>query len=234
MVTAVERPATRERPPRYVGPPPLAPAIGFTVFFVASIVLGVPTGAFGQPSSSAAEIARAISDHATVLRLVGMLQVGAAVSLGVLTASLVAALQSRNVRVAGVQIATWGGGAAAVTMLISGLLTWTTVAAAEQSDVSAVNALRLAAFAIGGPGHVLAFGLFLLGVSVPAFILRLTPRWVAVLGLVLGGVAELSWFGLVADPLQFLLPVARFPGLVWAVATAATILPRRPPRAAAS
>jgi hypothetical protein len=226
VVSAVDRPAARDR--RYVGPPPLAPAVLFTVLFVTSIALGVPTGAFGRPSSSAAEIARAIADSATVLRLVGMLQVGAGVALGVLTASLVAALRSRRVQVAGVQIATWGGGAAAVTMLLSGLLTWASVAAAEQEDVAAVNALRLASFAIGGPGHAVALGLLLLGVSVPAYLLRLTPRWVSVLGLVLGALAELSWFGLAADPLQFLLPAARFPALVWGIATAATILPRRP------
>ena len=215
-------------PPRrtsYVGPPLLAPALAHGTLFVASLVVGILSGVFSRPTTPAREVAVSVAAHADALSVVAVLQVGAAVALGVFTASVVAALRSRGVRVAGVEIARFGGHAASLLLMLSGLCGWAMSQLAGAVDADAVKALSLLAFATGGPGHVVVLGLLLAGVSVPCFILRLVPRWVSVLGLVLAGIAVLSVLSLVVTPLQVLLPLARFPALVWVVAVAATLLP---------
>jgi hypothetical protein len=44
------------------------------------------------------------------------------------------------------------------------------------------------------------------------------PRWLVWLGLIVAGVAEISSLSLLFGPVGYLLPVARFGGLVWLVA----------------
>jgi hypothetical protein len=61
-------------------------------------------------------------------------------------------------------------------------------------------------------------GLLLAGIAVPAFLLRLVPRWLAGAGLVLAVLAELAWLCMLAEPLQYLIPIARFGGGLWLVA----------------
>ncbi|MBV9832642.1 MAG: hypothetical protein JOZ82_13705, partial [Marmoricola sp.] len=78
-------------------------------------------------------------------------------------------------------------------------------------------------FAAGGPGFVVAFGLLMAGVSAPTLLGRLLPRPLAVVGLVLAGVAVVAVFALVLTPLQFLLPVVRFGGLIWLVWVSAVL-----------
>jgi hypothetical protein len=60
-------------------------------------------------------------------------------------------------------------------------------------------------------------GLLVAGVAVPALLLRLLPRSLAVIGLGIAVVAELSTLSLIWPDLSVLLPLARFPGLVWLV-----------------
>jgi hypothetical protein len=69
------------------------------------------------------------------------------------------------------------------------------------------------------------------GIAVPSLILGFMPRWLAWAGLVIAALSELSFLSLVLEPLQFLLTVGRFGGLVWLIA-AGFLLPRR--RAAAN
>ena len=87
-----------------------------------------------------------------------------------------------------------------------------------------VVALNELSFAAGGPGFVVAFGLLIAGVSVPTLLGGLGPRPLAVVGLVLAGVAAVAVLSLAVPPLQFLLPVVRFGGLVWLV-WASAVLP---------
>ena len=48
------------------------------------------------------------------------------------------------------------------------------------------------AFMTGGPGYASLLGLFIAGVSVPSFFMRLLPRWLCVWGVVIGLVGQLS------------------------------------------
>jgi hypothetical protein len=56
------------------------------------------------------------------------------------------------------------------------------------------------------------------GVSIPGAFMKLLPRWIVVLGLVLAVAGELSWFHLVSPGALFLIPLTRFPGFIWLIA----------------
>ena len=81
-------------------------------------------------------------------------------------------------------------------------------------------------FLTGGPAHVVFLGLLVAGVAVPALLLGLLPRALAVAGLVIAAVAELATLALLWPELSVLVPLARFPGLLWLV-VAGFRLPQR-------
>jgi hypothetical protein len=88
-----------------------------------------------------------------------------------------------------------------------------------------MRALHLLSFATGGVGFVVSFGLLLAGISVISWFTRFLPRWLVWLGLIAAGIAEISSLSLLFGFVGYLLPAARFAGLVWLVA-AGFLLPR--------
>ena len=77
----------------------------------------------------------------------------------------------------------------------------------------------------GGPGHVVPLGLLLAGMAVTAGLTGRLPRWTMVFGLVVAAIAELSVLALVFPAAAWLLPLARFPALVWLIC-AGVLLPK--------
>ncbi len=69
------------------------------------------------------------------------------------------------------------------------------------------------------------------GISIPAAFLKLLPKWIVVLGIVLAVCGELSWLNLILPKALFLVPLTRFPGFVWLIA-AGFALPNTIERAA--
>jgi len=63
------------------------------------------------------------------------------------------------------------------------------------------------------------------GVSVSAGLSGLLPRWTLWFGLAIAAAGELSSLSLLFAPAALLLPLTRFPGLVWLIA-AGFLLPR--------
>jgi hypothetical protein len=63
--------------------------------------------------------------------------------------------------------------------------------------------------------YAIGFGLFAAGISVTSYFLRLLPRWLTFLGIVLAITGELSWFSLIAYPANFFIPITRFVGFIW-------------------
>jgi hypothetical protein len=207
-------------PGRYVGPPPVVPAVVLVVTLGLSLAIGGAAGVFHRPDAVAADVLARAQEHATAVGWVAFLQLLSAVALGVLSAALSTVLQARGLRVAGVATARIGGGAAAVLLAVSALCTWST---AQVADAATAKALAVLAFATGGPGHVAMLGLLFAGIGLPVVLGRLPPRWLGVTGLVLYAAAELAALSLVTDAAQVLLPVARFAGLLWLVAAAVTL-----------
>ena len=210
---------------RHRGPSLLAVGTVFAGLFLASVLLAtVLAGGEHFPSPFAPDAADWFSRHRTALLVGAFLQFGASIPLGIYTATIVSRMQFFGLRVAGVHIALFGGLSASFFLALSALIQW--VLAQDGIAVSGVPARTLhhLAFATGGFGHVVPLGLLLAGISVAAGLTRRLPRWMMVFGIVVAAIAELSSLGLVFPTAMVLLPLARFPALVWIVCAGA-ILP---------
>lgn len=229
MTTAV--PAAERSTPTGPGATHRGPPLGllggvFVGLFLASLVVAMTTtgGASYPTPYDPPEAARDFfGPHADALRIVAFLQFGAAIPLGLFAATVVSRLRFLGLNVAGVTIALFGGFAASIMLAISALTSWTMTQPGMADDLSTLRALQLFTFATGGPGHVVTLGLLLAGVSVPAAFARLMPRWLVWLGLIAAAVAELSTLSLILPPAGMLLPLARFPALVWLIGAGLTI-----------
>lgn len=213
---------------KHRGPSLLALAVVFAGLFVASLVSGtVLAGGDHFPSPFGPEAAAGMyfSRHATAVTVSAFLQFAAAIPLGIYTATAVSRLQFFGLRVAGVFIALFGGLAASFFLALSGLVQWVLAQTAATAGPGPVRVLHFFAFATGGPGHVVPLGLLLAGISVTAGLTRRLPKWMMVFGLIVAAIAELSTLSLVFPSAAWLLPLARFPALVW-ILCAGGLLPR--------
>ena len=225
-------PASARAP--HAGPPLGVVALIFTILFNAglypvTIFNGAPF--FPGPSEPAATIAAYFQTRSSAVLMCAFLHFGAAIALGILTASVVSRLRFLGVRAAGPYIALYGGLATALDMAASALFLWVMVRPGIAQDGPLLQALYYLQFAFGGPGFSVPMGLLMAGVCVPAGILKLLPKWIVVLGLALAAAGELSWFNLIFPKALFLIPLTRFPGFVWLIA-AGFALPKaldRPP-----
>ena len=146
------------------------------------------------------------------------LQFGSAIPLGIFTASAVSRLRFLGVKAAGADIALFGGFATAISMMIgSSLMAALTRPGISHSPV-AVEALYYVGYGIGGPGFSVPLGLLIAGLSVPALFMRLVPRWIAIVGLIIALIGELSWLNIMVPSAVLLIPLTRFPGFLWLIA----------------
>src|SRR5712675_2616667 len=201
---------------RHRGPSLLALAIVFVLLFLASLVVStLLAGGEHFPSPFAPGASEWFARHPAAVLVGAFLQFGASIPLGICTATIVSRMQFFGLRVAGVQIALFGGLSASFFLAVSALIQW--VLAQDGIAVSGVTARTLhhLAFATGGFGHVVPLGLLLAGISVTAGLTRRLPRWMMVFGIGVAAIAELSSLGLVFPTAMVLLPLARFPALVW-------------------
>lgn len=213
----------------HAGPHPGVVAIVFMILFLAGLVpvtLLVSDTHFPAPFQPPDEIVGYFREHSTRVALCAFLQFGAAIPLGIYTATMTSRLRFLGIRVAGVDIALFGGFTASMLMLVSALTQWTMSRPGLAADGLLVQALYHFMFATGGPGYSVALGLLCAGISVPMLIMRLVPRWISILGLVLAGIGELSALSLVVPQALFLIPLTRFPGFIW-LAAAGFTLPRQ-------
>jgi len=221
---------------RHAGPHPGIVAAVFTVlfntglYFVVSFSAGKPH--FPGPAESADVITTYFRANASAVLLCAFFQFGASIPLGIFTATVVSRLQFLGVRAAGPYIALFGGLATAFHMAVTSSILWVMAYPGIAQDRAALRALYYLMFAIGGVGFSVPMGLLMAGVSVSAGFMKLLPKWIVVLGLVLAVVGELSWLNMVFPAALFLIPLTRFPGFVWLIAvgfmlpkTAARTLP---------
>lgn len=216
-------PSTRLQP----GPSPAV--LGW--ISLAMVVAGVAASAalggtipspFGDPSAITAYFA----GQSSAVLVSAVLQFAAAVPLAIYAAVASSRLRHLGVTAPGATIALVGGIVAAVGMTIAGLLTWVL---AQPGVGSAGGTLVLAlhdlTFATGGVGTVVFLGLLVAGIAVPALMTGLLPRWLAIAGLVIAAIAVLSTLSLAWSGLAILLPIGRFPGMIWLI-VAGHLLPR--------
>jgi hypothetical protein len=204
--------------------PPLALLAGvFAGLFVASLAtVALATGGGHFPSPFVPGAQSFFARHGQVLAWSALLQFGAAIPLGLFSAVVVSRLQFFGLKVAGTQIALFGGFAASFFLALSALLQWVLLQPGAGDDAT-TGALHLAAFATGGPGHVVPLGLLIAGVSIAGGLSRLLPKWLMAFGVAIALLAELSCLGLIFPGALYLLPLARFPALIWLILVGALL-----------
>lgn len=211
------------------GPSPGILATVFTLLFLAGLYPVTMFGGkpvFPGPSETLAVIMAFFIARPSAVLLCAALHFGAAIPLGLFTASIASRLRFLGVRAAGVDIASFGGLLTAFTMIVSSSVLWAMSYPGVAQNGGVLQALYRIQFALGGPGYSVPLGLLVAGVSVTAGFARLLPRWVAISGLVIAVIGELSWLEILFPKLLFLIPLPRFPGFAWLIA-AGFLLPNR-------
>jgi len=215
--TSTNAPANA-RPER--GPHPgLVASVSFILLIAGLSIAGAMSGgdALRSPFADTADLVNGVRAHHDATRVAAFFQLGSAIPLAIYAAAVYARQLKLGIRVPGPVIGLVGGVMAVGSLLVSAFATYVESRPEIGTDPSVVHALAFFAFVAGGPGYVMRLGLLIAGIAVPAFVLRIVPRWLAVVGLVLAVLSELSWFGMLVHPAQFLLPVGRFVGGLWLI-----------------
>jgi hypothetical protein len=112
----------------------------------------------------------------------------------------------------------------AINMALTGLILWVMAYPGIAQETAVLRTLYYLGFATGGVGFSVPMGLLIAGLSIPAAMMKLLPKWLVVFGFALGMIGELSALNLVIPQVLFLIPLTRFPGFIWLIA-AGFILP---------
>jgi hypothetical protein len=206
---------------RHAGPSPGIVAAVYGLVFLAGLLPISPLGGkpgFTNPGASVDAMLVFLKARVPSVRLFGALQFGAAIPLGIFTVTMVSRLRFLGIRAAGAYIALFGGFTAAFGMIAAGSVIWAMANSAVAQSPALVQSFYDLAFAFGGPGFSVLFGLLMAGLSVTAGLARLLPRWIVISGLALAAIGELSWLALLFPQTRFLLPLTRFPGIAWLIA----------------
>jgi hypothetical protein len=194
----------------------------FTVLFNAGLYSVISFSAakphFPGPWEPAETVVAYFNARASDVLLCAFLQFGASIPLGIFTATAVSRLQFLGVRAAGPTIALFGGLATSFNLLASALILWVMAYPGIAQDGAVLRALYYLSYAFGGVGFSVPLGLLIAGISISAGFARLLPKWIVIIGIVLGVVGELSWLNLVFPKALFLIPLTRFPGFIWLIA----------------
>ncbi len=212
------------------GPPLGLLAVVSAALLVGGIALSAALGGvLPSPFANATTIDTYFSTQSGAVKASGILAFGSAVPLAIYAATASARLRQLGITAPGATIALVGGVLSASALMLSGLLQWTLARPAVRVDGALTRALDDLAFATGGPAHVVGLGLLIAGVAVPSLLVGLLPRPLAVAGLVVAALAEATTLVLIWPALAVLLPIARFPGLLWLVVAGFRLPHRRPP-----
>lgn len=205
---------------RHPSPPLGIVAIVYMVLFCAGLYPVTMFGGmpyFPGPWEPIQTITAFFQARPNAVLLCTFLQFGSAIPLGIFTASAVSRLKFLGVKAAGADIALFGGFATAISMMIGSSVLSTMTRPAISHSAVATEALYYIGYGIGGPGFSVPLGLLIAGLSVPALFMRLVPRWIAVAGLVIAVIGELSWINIMIPAAVPLIPLTRFPGFLWLI-----------------
>jgi hypothetical protein len=228
--TATQAPIITPAPTiRFRGPHTGYVAVIFVALFVTALY---PVTAFGGlpyfpgPAATIAQIVDFFSSRQPAILTCAFLQFGAAIPLGIFTATIVSQLRFLGVRAAGTQIALFGGFLTATNIMITSSILWAMTYPGVADDPAVTQALYRVSFGLGGPGFSVPFGILLAGIAVTAGFYRLLPRWLVIIGILIAIIGELSWFEIRNIKLLPLIPLTRFPGYLWMIGVG-FLLPRR-------
>lgn len=223
MPNSQQQPApagSRSRTGRHLGGAPLLPpAIAYVVLAAAGIV-APPAVAGVAAYSSDADLVDFYGNHPGAAHLLAFLLLASAVPFIVFTAIASHRVLHAGLDVPGRMIALAGGSAASAMLALSGLATLALTQPGVADSDASVRALSGLGFAAGGPGFVVFSGLLLAGISIPALVGRLVPRWIGWFGLVVAALCEAASLTAASDAFDPLLPIGRFGSMIWMLAIA--------------
>lgn len=236
-MTTPQKLTTSSATQRHAGPHLALLAILYTLLFNAGLYpvtmfAGMPY--WPGPWEAPSVIIPYFQTHHTQVLACVFLQFGATICLGLFTAAAVSQLRFLGVRSAGPWIALFGGFLTVFNASAAAFTVWTMIHPAVAQSGPVLLGLYYLAYAFGGPGFSIPMGLLMAGISIPALLCKLLPKWICILGMVLAIAGELSWFHLIFFPhVLFLIPLTRFPGFIWIIAVAFALPRTLPLRAAA-
>lgn len=210
-------PAPRAARRSQEGPPLLVPALAFAGLTVAGALIG---GGGPRPDSAPDEVLAYAAAHPTLAGVGAALLFGTAFPLVVFAATAVTRYRRLGVAAPGPLMGFAGAVLAAGSVALSALFSWTSAQVAELGEPALAKTLSQLWFATGAFGFAAPMGLLVLGLAVPAVLMKFLPAWLGWAGMVIGVLALLSTFGLITSALYPLIPVGRFGGLLFLVAVA--------------
>src|SRR5450756_1092023 len=213
-------PAPATRSPAHQGPPlGILAVVGCALFIGGLYAVVAFTGGphFPGPWESGDTIAAHFQNHSQAVLICAFLQFGAAIPLGIYSATVVSRLQFLGVRAAGIHIALFGGFMTVFNLAAASLVLWVMAYPGIAQDPAVLRALYYLSFAFGGVGFSVPLGLLIAGICIPAAFLKLLPKWLVVMGLVIAVMGELSWLDLITPKALPFIPLTRFPGFIWLI-----------------
>jgi hypothetical protein len=201
--------------PYHKGPSPGIVGAAFGGIFLAGLfpvtIGGKP--AFPAPDEPLTVITAFFEARSSAVLLCAALHFGAAIPLGIFTATVVSRLRFLGVRAAGADIALVGGFLTAFTMMVSSSVLWTMTYPVVAQNAAFLQALFRMQLALGGPGFSLPFGPLLAAVSVTSGFRGTLLRSVMISGLAIAVIGELSWLEILLPQAAISDPAHAFPGL---------------------
>jgi hypothetical protein len=223
--------------PRFRGPSLIPLATVHILLFAAGLATAAALrhgASYVTTFAPAEELRSFFAQSPAAVRVSSFFLFGSAVPFGIFAVTIVSRLRFMGVRAAGTNIALLGGLTATIALLLSGVAGWILSVPEVLSSAPVVKAISFFSFLLGGVMYAVGFGLLAAGVSVTSHFMRLLPRWLVGLGMLLAVTGELSWISLVAYPANFFIPITRFVGFVWMLAVAVALTRGRRTAQAAS
>ena len=216
--------------PRFRGPSLILLATVHILLFAAGLVAaaalrhGAP---FVTPFAPVEELRLFFAQNPTAVRVGNFFLFASAVPFGIFAVTTVSRLRFMGVRAAGTNIALLGGLIATIALFLSGIAGWILSVPDVSASVAVVKAIDSLSFLLGGVVYAVGFGLLAAGVSVASYFMRLLPRWLVALGMLVAITGELSSFSLIAYPANFFIPITRFVGFIWMILAAVALTKNR-------
>jgi len=207
------------------------PALVSAGLFVLSLLVGLVAAGkvYASPFADDGVSARFFADHPTAIQWMALCQFGSAIALVVATAAIGARLRTLVPGFpAQASLAVAGGVVAAALLAMNTLVQWALSHPSVTADPATRRGLHYLFFGLGGFGHVAALGLLVGGVALVSLRTGVLPRWFTLVSLVISVLAVLSPLTMVGESLTALIPLGRFPTLVWLVAIGFLLPKARP------
>jgi hypothetical protein len=212
--------------PQFSGPSLILLATVHVLLFVAGLAAAAALrhgASYVTPFAPAEALRLFLTQSPAAVRVSSFFLFGSAMPLGIFAVTAVSRLRYLGVRAAGTNIALLGGLIATIALLLSGVAGWVLSVPEVVASAPVMKAVAFLNFLLGGVVYAVGFGLLVAGVSVTSYFMRLLPRWLVALGMLVALAGELSSLSLIAYPANFFIPITRFVGFIWMLSVAVAL-----------